>query len=58
LPNDAGAGPATGVTPIPKALIHVIVKKNSRAFLGLLSKTIKSSRFMLVEQSAPTSIPT
>jgi hypothetical protein len=22
LPNDAGAGPATGVTPIPKALIH------------------------------------
>jgi hypothetical protein len=25
LPNDAGAGPATGVTPIPKALIHVKV---------------------------------
>jgi hypothetical protein len=24
LPNDAGAGPATGVTPIPKALIHVL----------------------------------
>jgi SAM-dependent methyltransferase len=23
LPNDAGAGPATGVTPIPKALVHV-----------------------------------
>jgi hypothetical protein len=29
LPNDAGAGPATGVTPIPKALIHAYVTLNS-----------------------------
>jgi hypothetical protein len=56
LPNDAGAGPATGVTPIPKALIHVDDSEVMRLSRWLYCKAIRETddglaRFISIAQA-------